>query len=240
MKVVITNNILNTYFKNINNTQATLLGVNRKKRGWRKRLVGKSIDDKDLKEAISVKGLTPNQREERLSKQLGVEKVIIPEKKQKNVFHIHNFTPRKKIRLDIVSSFYAEINDVKPNRKIHNKLREFIRYYNNSSNLKSYIESSNVYLVSDDNGNYKIGKSNNVYSRLKSLQTGSNTNLTIVKFIRVRFALKTERFIHDLFSTFRLKGEWFKLDDANVIQVIKIMNRLDESDILKEVDNDRL
>lgn len=235
MKTIITNEMIETYFKSLNDSQSSLLGVNRKKRGWKKRLIGKSIKTEDLKEAIAIKGFSIKQRKERLNTKLGIIEEPKPRASNKNdVFIISNFTNRNKILLSDVVEYFVKINSIKPSKKVHSKLKEFIRYYNRFSNSIECCDSSNVYLISDNNGSYKIGKSNDVYKRLKALQTGTNNNLSIVKFIPVRFSFKIEKFLHDMFYSHRNNGEWFSLESDQLLSVISIMKRLDEKDILIE------
>ena len=71
-----------------------------------------------------------------------------------------------------------------------------------------YSETCYVYMIycKEDN-TVKIGNSINPQKRLAQLQTGNNKTLTLIGLIRGDQTL--EKNIHNLFSSYRIKGEWF-------------------------------
>lgn len=70
----------------------------------------------------------------------------------------------------------------------------------------------NTYLIYDDqNGLYKIGKSNNVQNRVRALSI-SNQNLKL-KLIHLG---DIELYLHKKFAKKRVFGEWFKLTDEDI------------------------
>ena len=76
-----------------------------------------------------------------------------------------------------------------------------------------------VYLLRSGTA-FKIGKSNNPEARLKTLLTGSPTDIAIVVVLHVDNMHKVEAFLHQRFAAQRLRGEWFSLtpDDVFFIQ----------------------
>ena len=60
----------------------------------------------------------------------------------------------------------------------------------------------------------KIGVSKDVNKRLKTLSTG-NLNLHLVLVIKGN----EERFLHKLFKHKRIKGEWFRLDSGDLLDL---------------------
>ena len=77
-----------------------------------------------------------------------------------------------------------------------------------------------VYVIS--NGKlYKIGIATNVRSRLSGLQTGSTTDLSVVRQFEVGNAIALEAELHALMREKRVRGEWFDLTDND-------LNRIDE------------
>lgn len=58
----------------------------------------------------------------------------------------------------------------------------------------------------------KIGKSNNYEKRLAQAQTYCDTKLSILAVFKADDF--SEKYLHDLFSLYRLKGEWFSYRDA--------------------------
>lgn len=63
---------------------------------------------------------------------------------------------------------------------------------------------------------FKIGISVDPKSRLSSLQTASDTSLRIVHIVECRDALKLEAKLHRKFSSKRLSGEWFELNEQDI------------------------
>lgn len=68
-----------------------------------------------------------------------------------------------------------------------------------------------VYFIKHpETGNIKIGRSSHPYQRIKELRTKNKSKLEMLLVIPF---LDMEYFMHDMFSDFRLDGEWFKPDD---------------------------
>lgn len=70
-----------------------------------------------------------------------------------------------------------------------------------------------VYMIQAGYGGIKIGVSNNPEKRLKELQTSNHKPLHIV----VKFPFKNtndayifEKFLHERFAKYQMRGEWFK------------------------------
>lgn len=77
-------------------------------------------------------------------------------------------------------------------------------------NTKVYVILQELPSYIKDDVIVKIGISNDVESRLKSLQTGSAYKLHLVDTFEAGVeALKHESFIHDLYNDYRKMGEWF-------------------------------
>lgn len=67
-----------------------------------------------------------------------------------------------------------------------------------------------VYFITD--GEYvKIGSTADLKSRLNSLQTANARPLTLLKYVECKDRFETERQFHDVFSRFRVNGEWFNI-----------------------------
>lgn len=76
---------------------------------------------------------------------------------------------------------------------------------------------------------YKIGYTENaVIKRLKQLQTANAVELQICKTYQVEDTkTKLEKMLHKHFSSKKLKGEWFELDDNDVNNFENICIRYD-------------
>lgn len=73
------------------------------------------------------------------------------------------------------------------------------------------------------NGLFKIGVSDHVGARIKSLQTGSPYPITMVYSKYVGKALDVEKILHQKFKTQRVMNEWFRLTKEDVDIIIKIV-----------------
>jgi hypothetical protein len=78
-----------------------------------------------------------------------------------------------------------------------------------------------TYLMCDyNNGRYKIGKSNNPNYREKTLQSEA----PLIKLVTYcNSDLITEKELHKLYETKRIRGEWFNLTKDDVGKIIKMM-----------------
>lgn len=80
-----------------------------------------------------------------------------------------------------------------------------------------------LYLVECD-GYYKIGRTEELpVQRLAALQTGSPHPMRLVSFFRG--ATRLERLFHFKFRALRVRGEWFKKDDAILTEFLKFGQR---------------
>ena len=61
---------------------------------------------------------------------------------------------------------------------------------------------------------HKIGKANNVETRLKQFQTG-NPYIEVVRSIEGSYEMN----LHELYKDKRVTGEWFKLSEEDLIEI---------------------
>lgn len=88
-------------------------------------------------------------------------------------------------------------------------------------------EACFVYLMKDlRNGLYKIGISKKPSYREKTLQSEqpSIESLGFKQFPSRKFALAFEKALHETYSKNRIRGEWFKLDVADVNQIVEMLS----------------
>ena len=81
-----------------------------------------------------------------------------------------------------------------------------------------YINDIKLYIISD--GTYKkIGITKNPEKRIIELQTGNPNKL---KFIRIVPALrKDEKYFHKKYKHKKVNGEWFDLNDQDILEITK-------------------
>ena len=86
-------------------------------------------------------------------------------------------------------------------------------------------ENGCIYLISD--GEFtKIGATTySVGKRLNELQTGNAKHLRLLGHYEVRNKLSTESFLHKTYETHKVRGEWFKLSDQSIFDILS--NRKD-------------
>ena len=74
----------------------------------------------------------------------------------------------------------------------------------------------------------KIGVSDDVERRLSSLQTGNHLELRLLGRVKHHDAGWLERRLHEHFADLRLEGEWFRLDDHRIEDMLSALVMLDE------------
>lgn len=76
-----------------------------------------------------------------------------------------------------------------------------------------------AYAVTEDaNGLVKIGKAQDVGSRVRTMQSGSAAKLTVVWSAPGGHAL--ECYLHDVFESRRVRGEWFDFSGVDAVELI--------------------
>lgn len=91
-----------------------------------------------------------------------------------------------------------------------------------------------VYFIQSSEGSIKIGYSQNIQKRLKSLQTNHSSSLQLLGIIKGD--KQKEKEIHNLFKNSRIKGEWF-FPSYQVLKFIKENTTLDLVDSTDKIDH---
>ena len=73
---------------------------------------------------------------------------------------------------------------------------------------------------------YKIGIASHIDNRLNSLQCGNPYQLEIVYAVRCPEAKVAEQTLHICFEDKRVRGEWFLLNDNDIIDIKKTIDEL--------------
>ena len=71
------------------------------------------------------------------------------------------------------------------------------------------------YIQEEGTKRVKIGWAWDVKDRLQTLQCGNSKDLLILKTIKTKKPWELEKQLHDRFSQFRIRGEWFSSDVIN-------------------------
>jgi hypothetical protein len=74
-----------------------------------------------------------------------------------------------------------------------------------------------VYVIQDGSGLCKIGRAKNVEKRIRSLSTGSSSDLTLIASWPCSNAGEYEAILHQAWRDVRVRGEWFRIPDDVLI-----------------------
>ena len=90
----------------------------------------------------------------------------------------------------------------------------------NEKYFSNFINESFVYIMKDSNlpNMVKIGKSNNINNRERTLQ-GEKPTITIYKYIKFngeKAAFEFETVLHKRYKNNRIRGEWFELNEKEL------------------------
>jgi hypothetical protein len=98
------------------------------------------------------------------------------------------------------------------------------------SDFSDSDRSGFVYLVrASKTSFYKIGCSKKPYQRLQSLQTGSPLEIKIIERIFSFDCQGLEKDLHDYYSAYWLRGEWFDFPEEVVREFVSTANDLDKT-----------
>jgi hypothetical protein len=81
-----------------------------------------------------------------------------------------------------------------------------------------------VYLLRADNGLIKIGCTSNLQKRIADITIYSPCEITLIGFFRCKDFHKKEAKLHQQFAGKRIRGEWFNLDEADLMALNKRFN----------------
>ena len=80
----------------------------------------------------------------------------------------------------------------------------------------------NVYLICSEIGDeklYKIGFTRRkIEDRIKEFETGNGSNIFIIDSYKSIWATKIESRLHKMFKNKKIRGEWFNLDENDILK----------------------
>ncbi len=104
-------------------------------------------------------------------------------------------------------------------------LAEWMFKFDQMRNATDLFEAKqNIYLIKSTNGFVKIGISQDVYTRMKQIQTTSGNICKLLLLITPEptidlSAKYTEKILHKYFKEKRKIGEWFDLSKSDILEV---------------------
>lgn len=105
--------------------------------------------------------------------------------------------------------------DFKKKRAYSRRIRAFLT--KNGVELNKVHDDKYIYLIGNQDGLVKIGRSKDPIKRVRELSTGSGVELLCVAYWKVDAdSLSIEKEMHEYFSEYRVKGEWFSFKDKTI------------------------
>ena len=87
-----------------------------------------------------------------------------------------------------------------------------------------------VYLIRKKNeSKYKIGISKNPITRIKQLQTGSDSELVLINVYKTENSIKVEKTLHNIYSHNNLNLEWFDLSLEDELKFVETCKKIDKN-----------
>lgn len=83
------------------------------------------------------------------------------------------------------------------------------------------VDVGYVYVLKANGNMHKIGKTHNLKSRIRSLQTASPTRLEVHMVFKCVHCGMEEGALHDHFASHRVNGEWFELGENQLSDLNK-------------------
>ena len=89
-----------------------------------------------------------------------------------------------------------------------------------------------VYLIADKTNNtYKIGRTNNLTRRFRSIKTGNPNKLDLVAYAICNNTVEAEKKVHNLYGYRRRKGkEWFDLNEQEISNLKNLLAKITVDD----------
>jgi predicted GIY-YIG superfamily endonuclease len=85
-----------------------------------------------------------------------------------------------------------------------------------------------VYFIKNEDGFIKIGRTTNLKRRLRELNCGVSHELIVEKYFELKHYKKVEKSLHNLYSYYKVRGEWYNIT-KNMLR--DIYNRVELLDL---------
>tara|TARA_R110001592_G_scaffold128057_4_gene340084 strand:- start:1393 stop:1686 length:294 start_codon:yes stop_codon:yes gene_type:complete len=84
-----------------------------------------------------------------------------------------------------------------------------------------------LYFIKDSDEFTKIGITKNLKRRLRELNCGVSNDLIVIKTFDLEHYKKIERFLQNLYITYKVRGEWFNLSEEMLEDIYDRVELLD-------------
>ena len=94
-----------------------------------------------------------------------------------------------------------------------------------------FMPNGYIYLFQNEtDGLIKIGYTRgNINKRRKQLLTGSSGEITVVKTILTTLGTTTEAYLHNVFNSKNVRGEWFNLNQEDIERVDMLCEKFENN-----------
>jgi len=97
-----------------------------------------------------------------------------------------------------------------------------------SGNKKESRSPTQVYIIQEEHGLTKIGRTKNFTKRLQQLSTIIPYKLSVIAVLNTELASKIELELHKRFAHRRVTGEWFDLNSDEVKIAVDVLHCLND------------
>lgn len=116
--------------------------------------------------------------------------------------------------------FFRDIDVQRSNEETLNTLyKEISKHSDGRKVIKE--DRGFIYFVKSETNHFKIGKTTNLKSRMKTLQGASPYKLKLFCSFSADYKSKSEETLHSIFKEFRVTGEWFNITEKMIIDLLK-------------------
>lgn len=91
--------------------------------------------------------------------------------------------------------------------------------------MPTIVKASYLYFIKAENGKVKIGITDNLTSRFRNISSASPIPIQMIHTVWCESALIVEAEIHKMFMGFHSHGEWFDIDDHQILEAIEYANQ---------------
>lgn len=127
---------------------------------------------------------------------------------------------------ELLKTSQPEIDEYERERKIRDEA-EYKIWMEYGKEKKPYVKKPGYVYLLKSLGLYKIGKATNLKDRIKSYTTQNPHGIELITYTKTDDYTKLELEMHERFSDKRRKGEWFDLneEDLMIAQAILIFHK---------------
>lgn len=139
----------------------------------------------------------------------------------------------KHLKLEL-DEFYDSTPDVLIENHNHERMEELLpRHREPKPVVKPKPKPGHIYVIKSGDY-YKIGRTGNMTQRMKSFSKSIPSNFDLVCSWRIDDMVQEEKELHEIFSESRVRGEWFSLNEDDVLWLCGMASFHAQHDALRD------